>query len=291
MPATKTQRVIESVARFTPRQFKRVTEEMYRRNLELSQVNKTLSLLRTIDLIVLRESETLQSLAEKISSAIVKEYQECAVAAVYSHLVPHNGKLLLLGRAYTDALTDANARQTTDSFLQEATISYAEVNREGSFFSVDTQTKQIAHSLGSDVQSVKAFAGSLYAKDFYFAPLLASGGSVGMLVVGLHGQSDENTQTLLARVREAVSKAVENKALQDENRRILYKLRTTNAKLKELDETKDDFISMASHQLRTPLTSVKGYLSMVLEGDAGRLTANERKMLTQAFNSSSEWYT
>lgn len=63
-------------------------------------------------------------------------------------------------------------------------------------------------------------------------------------------------------------------------------LRRANERLKELDETKDDFISMASHQLRTPLTSVKGYLSMVLEGDAGRLTKMEKEMLGQAFFSS-----
>lgn len=64
------------------------------------------------------------------------------------------------------------------------------------------------------------------------------------------------------------------------------KLRKTNEKLKEMDETKDDFISMASHQLRTPLTSVKGYLSMVLEGDAGKVTPMQRKMLEQAYVSS-----
>lgn len=64
------------------------------------------------------------------------------------------------------------------------------------------------------------------------------------------------------------------------------KLRRTNAKLIALDETKDDFISMASHQLRTPLTSVKGYLSMVLDGDAGTVTPMQRKMLDQAFVSS-----
>lgn len=64
------------------------------------------------------------------------------------------------------------------------------------------------------------------------------------------------------------------------------KLRSTNQKLEALDETKDDFISMASHQLRTPLTSVKGYLSMVLEGDAGKVNDTQRKMLSQAFISS-----
>lgn len=63
-------------------------------------------------------------------------------------------------------------------------------------------------------------------------------------------------------------------------------LRVTNEKLKTLDETKDEFISMASHQLRTPLTSVKGYLSMVLEGDAGDLNEMQNKLLNQAFVSS-----
>lgn len=64
------------------------------------------------------------------------------------------------------------------------------------------------------------------------------------------------------------------------------KLRKANDKLRELDETKDDFISMASHQLRTPLTSVKGYISMVLEGDAGKINQKQREMLGQAFFSS-----
>lgn len=63
-------------------------------------------------------------------------------------------------------------------------------------------------------------------------------------------------------------------------------LRRTNEKLKALDETKDDFISMASHQLRTPLTSVKGYISMVLEGDTGKIKPKQREMLGQAFFSS-----
>ena len=63
-------------------------------------------------------------------------------------------------------------------------------------------------------------------------------------------------------------------------------LRQTNEKLKALDETKDEFISMASHQLRTPLTAVKGYVSMVVEGDAGKLNKQQKELLDQAFASS-----
>jgi len=63
-------------------------------------------------------------------------------------------------------------------------------------------------------------------------------------------------------------------------------LRSSNKRLVELDAMKDEFVSMASHQLRTPLTSVKGYISMVLEGDAGKISKQQRQLLQEAFTSS-----
>ncbi|MCA9348054.1 GAF domain-containing sensor histidine kinase [Candidatus Saccharibacteria bacterium] len=77
-----------------------------------------------------------------------------------------------------------------------------------------------------------------------------------------------------------------NTHLKDEIEQATKKLQRANDKLIALDQTKDDFISMASHQLRTPLTSVKGYLSMVLEGDAGKINDDQRELLSQAFISS-----
>lgn len=77
-----------------------------------------------------------------------------------------------------------------------------------------------------------------------------------------------------------------NVTLQQKVEDATRRLRASNSRLKVLDETKDDFISMASHQLRTPLTSVKGYLSLVLDGDAGPIKDQQRKLLTQAFISS-----
>lgn len=77
-----------------------------------------------------------------------------------------------------------------------------------------------------------------------------------------------------------------NVTLQDKVNAATRQLRKTNEKLKDLDQSKDEFISMASHQLRTPLTSVKGYVSMVMEGDAGKLTKKQNELLAQAFASS-----
>ncbi|MCA9318108.1 hypothetical protein KDA06_00520 [Candidatus Saccharibacteria bacterium] len=77
-----------------------------------------------------------------------------------------------------------------------------------------------------------------------------------------------------------------NLTLQERVEDATRKLRVTNEKLKKLDETKDEFISMASHQMRTPLTSVKGYLSMVLDGDVGKLNKQQEELLKQSFLSS-----
>ena len=76
-----------------------------------------------------------------------------------------------------------------------------------------------------------------------------------------------------------------NETLQQKVEDATKQLRRANSRLKELDQTKDEFISMASHQLRTPLTTIKGYLSMVLEGDVGPVSKNEKQMIQQAFDS------
>jgi DNA-binding response OmpR family regulator/two-component sensor histidine kinase len=49
---------------------------------------------------------------------------------------------------------------------------------------------------------------------------------------------------------------------------------------KELEKLKSDFISTVSHELRTPLTSIKGYVDLVLAGDVGPLTPEQREFLT-----------
>lgn len=46
-------------------------------------------------------------------------------------------------------------------------------------------------------------------------------------------------------------------------------LALANQRLRTLDRSKSEFISIASHQLRTPLTVIRGYLSLLQEGSIG----------------------
>ena len=60
-------------------------------------------------------------------------------------------------------------------------------------------------------------------------------------------------------------------------------LAKANARLKELDTAKSEFISIASHQLRTPLTAIKGYLSLILEGSYGTVPAAIQDVLDKLY--------
>ncbi|RJO61938.1 hypothetical protein C4544_01510 [candidate division WS5 bacterium] len=74
-----------------------------------------------------------------------------------------------------------------------------------------------------------------------------------------------------------------NVVLREEIRKATKDLESANQNLRALDKAKDEFISMASHQLRTPLTAIKGYLSMLLEGDAGEIKKGQHEFVEEAY--------
>lgn len=61
---------------------------------------------------------------------------------------------------------------------------------------------------------------------------------------------------------------------------ILYK------KIKEVDQMKDEFVSMASHELRTPITSINGYVSMILDESFGKINEKLKESLSIVKDSS-----
>lgn len=67
--------------------------------------------------------------------------------------------------------------------------------------------------------------------------------------------------------------------LQREVERATHELAVANEQLKDLDKAKSEFLSIASHQLYTPLTALRGYLSMLREGDFGPMAEKQTPVL------------
>lgn len=65
--------------------------------------------------------------------------------------------------------------------------------------------------------------------------------------------------------------------------RLASELARANDELKQLDQAKSEFISLAGHQLRAPLTVIKGYTSMLQEGSFGELNKKAEDALERVF--------
>ena len=63
-------------------------------------------------------------------------------------------------------------------------------------------------------------------------------------------------------------------------------LEKANNRLKALDKQKSEFVSIASHQLRSPLTAIRGYASLLLEGSYGELTKKAQDPISRIEESS-----
>jgi len=72
-----------------------------------------------------------------------------------------------------------------------------------------------------------------------------------------------------------------NITLQEEIKKATADLKKAYDKLKSLDKMKDEFISITSHELRTPMTAVQGYLWM-LEKKGGKLNEKQKRYLDRA---------
>ncbi len=66
----------------------------------------------------------------------------------------------------------------------------------------------------------------------------------------------------------SIYKEIKNR---EKGERLARYLANANARLRELDKQKTEFVSIASHQLRSPIAAIKGYTSLIIEGSYGEV--------------------
>ncbi len=76
-----------------------------------------------------------------------------------------------------------------------------------------------------------------------------------------------------------------NITLKDEVARETKQLQDANIKLQDLDKLKDEFVSLASHELRTPMTVIKSYVWTLLNSKIGPLNDKQKQYLDNTYTS------
>ncbi|MBP9812733.1 hypothetical protein KBC86_05085, partial [Candidatus Gracilibacteria bacterium] len=119
------------------------------------------------------------------------------------------------------------------------------------------------------------------------------------LVIGpkLTGQKiTESEVMMILRILPKIAMALQilkfNQSLQAEVKRKTHSLDEKNRelkdayeKLKEIDNNKDNFLAIASHELRTPMTIIKGYADLFLQNTLGPMTENQSRYMKKIFES------
>lgn len=91
---------------------------------------------------------------------------------------------------------------------------------------------------------------------------------------------------LVRSVAQEIKAREEIRKLADELAATNVQLEVSNERLRILDQRKSEFVSIASHQLRTPVTAIKGYTSLLLEDAYGPLSEKIKDPIGKIFHSS-----
>jgi len=220
--------------------------------------------------------------------ALILEYceaEEGLMAAYYSYFV--NLSLLLLLSAITykkiSKATDIK-RKYVAIYLYVGLVSFLVLFVSGNLISTITEDWTISQYglfglpifsllIGYAIVKYQAFNLKVAGSQFLVALLIMSVGSLLFVV-----QSDLSriiaflTLLITAFAGLLLVNSVKKEIRQrEEIERLANDLEKTNERLQVLDKQKSEFVSIASHQLRSPLTAIRGYVSMIQEGTFGQM--------------------
>ncbi len=260
-----------------------INEMLYKRNAELSTKNKALSLLGHLyetSILALKPADLARNVSESVREAL--NYESVSV---------------WLYHADGDSLEEIGASRSarckelllsTGISLDGATIGQASARPfYGDLFEKrrSITDKPFGHILKNGVLSdadIATLAERAHLKASLAYPLALGDRVLGMLLVSMNREYrslPDYEKDIVASIVNVISLAVD-KALAAED------LRRANEKLQSLDKLKTEFLSLAAHQLRSPLTAIRGYTSLLLDGSFGSVDEKQKEAINRVYESS-----
>lgn len=258
-----------------------IYEELYKRNFELATRNKTLSILRKLYGITMSSLEVSQ-VAQSIVDTLAKEME---FAVVLIDLIDSGGNYIrpiaiTLTSEVIEALQLINKplNELTTSLDNSSNLEVAAVRdgqRKITSNILDILTPLITQETADKMTALTKI------KTLIIYPLAIEQTTIGTLIIGISKNEDDLSRA----EKETLDEALGLIAISLDRARLHEDLGKANEQLKELDKRKDEFVSVASHELRTPMTAIKSYLWLALSGRGGVVSEKQKYYLDRAYNS------
>lgn len=263
-------------------QLSKITHQIYEQNVELSVRNRTLSLLRQIYQII-STSLGIRHTAQLVAEDIIKElgFQAVFISVTDKRSKQLNSVAVALNKemsakhakGLSKALHDMklSLKQTDNYCVQTANHNEKRMTN----FLVDVLTPSVNENESHEFQT------NCNIQTTLLFPIVFANQVLGVIGISLA----KHIGFLSRGEREALHELVEVVAIAIERAQIYSALKHANERLKELDILKDEFVSIASHELRTPMTAIKSYLWMALNKSKQKLDPQLQKYLDISYKS------
>lgn len=268
--------------------FEEVAEAVYKKNFELTIKNKTLSVLQKLSDITMH-ARTVTDVTQQIADTIVSElnFSAALIALVDADAKALRPIAVTKSQPLSDALKlmgDA-PRETMIPLDQLGNLAINALRDKEQKITgniLDLLTPLADQRLSDEIEKITNI------KTAIIYPLILSDRDLGVLCLGLSKSVDHLSRAEKETLNEligVVTIAIDRAQLIEHIQKTNDQLQSANNQLELLDKLKDEFVSIASHELRTPMTAIKSYAWMILNGKSGDITPKAREYLNRIFGS------
>ncbi len=237
----------------------------------------------------IEELIALQNISHTINSSLnVKETLESVMDAIIQLLHVDRALLYLRPSVHDRVLSFAIGRGVTDDIdtTEELELDTPIVQQV-----LEHRESVIVDNVFTDHRITREFAAMLKTRSCIFVPLVAKERSVGVIVVDNRFTNRPLTEVnvdLLITLANQAAIALLNGRLYERTQRfneeLQQRIKQATEHLQQLLDMRSHFLTVASHQLRTPTTIVRGMLSLLIE-DPEMTIPDQRSLMNKAFTS------
>ncbi len=258
-----------------------VTQEMYKKNAQLSLINKTLSILQKINSIILSSVTDIRQVSQQMADVIVSEAE---FKRMTIHILKRDEGLVRLGASDGEAVSRAEYL-VKRKFPSEKIVLSNKNNLIAKIIEVPRLhiTNNYYEILTPDFtqEEAKLIQETLGVRSIFVYPLVVREEVIGAVSISV----GEDAASLSGHELDLMNRLVGVIGIALDNSLLYESIQEVNDRLKELDRLKDEFVSLASHELRTPMTAIKSYVWLLLYGKVGELTEKQKTYLERTYTS------